>query len=355
MRDLLAHLIPQGLTVPVSPGTSFVTIGGMLASDVHGKNHHADGSFGSHVNWVELVDGEAQLRRLSPPSPEFWATVGGMGLTGVMTRLSFTPLHIPGPFMSVTTEPFEDIHRLMEAMVDRDASSRYSVAWVDTTGGAGRAGRGILTTGTHASVEGSYRPPSPQPIIRAPRWLPGGLLNRRTVAAFNAAWFVREGRPRTDHLQPLGQFFHPLDGVGNWNRVYGERGFLQFQFTVADESSSVIPRVITECAARRAPSFLTVLKRFGAANPGHLSFPTPGWTLAMDLSTRTPDLQATIAYLDHMVLDAGGRFYLAKDAHASAQTFATGYPRLAEWKSVRSAMDPHGVFVSDLARRLDLT
>ena len=363
LRDLLARLIPQGLTVPVSPGTSFVTVGGMVAADAHGKNHHAQGSFGSHVTWLEIVDGTGEPRRLEPHQAEFWATVGGMGLTGVITRVAFTPLAMPIPYLCVDVEPFDDLRELMATMTERDRTARYSVAWVDSVGLTGPVGRGILTTGEHApaaargSADASAALPvarGTRPALRAPRGIPGGLLNPRSVGAFNAAWFAREGRRRTGELQPFSRFFHPLDGVRDWNRIYGPAGFLQYQFAVPDAASEVIPQVLHALASAGIPSFLTVLKRFGPGNAGPLSFPAAGWTLAVDVPAAPSGLRTTLAMLDGVVVDAGGRFYLAKDAHTTASAFAAGYPRLSEWREVRRSLDPHGVFASDLSRRLGL-
>ncbi|MFM9134563.1 MAG: FAD-binding protein [bacterium] len=362
LHDLLAWMLPRGLMVPVSPGTGRVTIGGMVAADVHGKNHHVDGSFGTHVTRIEIVDGRGDLRTLSPGEPEFWATVGGMGLTGVITRVSFAPVPVSTSYLLVDVQRHDDLGELMDAMRERDREVRYSVAWLDSVGRGGPLGRGILSGGVHASPDDlgprlrrNPLDPGHERMLGTPRWVPGGLLNAWTVGAFNAAWYAREGRPRTGEVQHLARFFHPLDRVDGWNRVYGPAGFVQYQFAVPDAAAEVVADVLDRLSRAGAPSFLTVLKRFGPGNAAPLSFPAPGWTLALDLPAASPGLRDALPALDRIVVESGGRFYLAKDAHVSPAAFAAGYPRLEDWRRTRDAMDPDGRFVSDLARRLELT
>lgn len=358
---LLRWLLPQGLMVPVSPGTSRVTVGGMVAADVHGKNHHVDGSFGSHVTAIELVDGLGVPRTLVPGQPEFWATIGGMGLTGVITSVTFRPIPVETSYMQVDVERHQRLHTLMDSMREHDQRRRYSVAWLDNVGAGGSIGRGILSTGEHAPAEAVGRrglagplEPGRDRTLGAPRGVPSGLLNPITVGLFNAAWFAVEGRPRTGELQRITRFFHPLDRLDAWNRVYGPDGFIQYQFVVPDTAQDVVGEVLQRFSDAGAPSFLTVLKRFGAGSAAPLSFPMPGWTLALDLPAGSRGLRAVLPEVDRLVLAAGGRFYLAKDAHADPESFALGYPRLREWQDVREGLDPHRRFVSDLARRLGL-
>lgn len=361
LDDLMRWLLPQGLMVPVSPGTGRVTIGGMIAADVHGKNHHVDGSFGSHVASLDLIDGRGEQRRLNPEQPEFWATVGGMGLTGVITSVAFRPLRVETAYAVVNVERFARLQALMDAMREQDRRRRYTVAWLDNVGTGGPVGRGILATGDNAAI-GDLDPSrmgdplrlSQDRALTAPRTVPSGLLNRASVGAFNAAWFAWEGRPRTGEIQHLTRFFHPLDRVERWNHIYGRKGFIQYQFVVPDNAGSVVEEVLAALHRAGAPSFLTVLKRFGEGNPGPLSFPMPGWTLALDLPAAGSGLKDVLPALDRMVVEAGGRFYLAKDAHASPSFFAKGYPRLDEWRRCRDTLDPERRFVSDLARRLEL-
>lgn len=356
LDSLLRLLVPAGFFVPVTAGTRMVTVGGAIATDIHGKNHHVEGTFGSHVSSLTLVDGQGDVHTLDPDSARFWATVGGMGLTGVVTEATFDLIPITSSLMSVDTDRVGDLDEIMSMMVSGDAEYRYSVAWIDSIA---RSGRGVLTRGDHAPAQAlptgadplAY---DPQPRLTAPGVLPGRLLNSLSVRAFNEAWFRKAPRHRTGELQSIPAFFHPLDGVREWNRIYGRGGFLQYQFVVPDSAGHVVGRALQRLRDVGAPSFLTVLKRFGAANRAPLSFPAPGWTLAADVPARIPGLASVLDELDELVLSEGGRLYLAKDSRMSPAMMSASYPRLAEWREQRAAMDPHHVFVSDLARRLSL-
>lgn len=362
---LLRALVPAGFFLPVTPGTRNVTVGGALAADVHGKNHHGEGSFASHVMRLQLVDGQGLVRELSPDDPAsaaaFWATAGGMGLTGVITEVSFRLIPIETSLISVDTDRYSDLDALMAAMVEADTRYRYSVAWVDSLH---PGGRGVLTCGDHASLEQLRQQApeladnplayDPKALASAPPFLPGGLLNTWTVRAFNETWFRKAPRHRVGELQAISPYFHPLDGVGDWNRIYGPAGFLQYQFAIPDSASQLVGETLAALRKIGAPSFLTVLKRFGPSNPGPLSFPIPGWTLAADVSAAIPGLFETLDQLDQAVAAAGGRLYLAKDSRQSATMLERSYPRLAEWREQRALLDPREVFSSDLARRVQL-
>lgn len=361
---VLRVIVPSGFFLPVTPGTRNVTVGGAIAADVHGKNHHGEGSFVNHVQWLNLVDGSGQLRQLSPSDPAtaeaFWATAGGMGLTGVIVEACFRLIPISSSLISVDITRFHDLEALMAAMVEADARFRYSVAWVDSLH---TQGRGVLTCGDHASLErvqgenGSNTDPlhyDPKALAGAPSRLPGGLLNTWTVRAFNEAWYRKSPKHLEGQLQAISPYFHPLDGVNNWNRIYGPAGFLQYQFAVPDASAHLVATTLEALRRISAPSFLTVLKRFGPGNPGPLSFPMPGWTLAADVSCAVPGLFELLDQLDEHVAEAGGRLYLAKDSRQSAAMLERSYPRLNEWRQQRALLDPRGVFSSDLARRVKL-
>lgn len=364
LSDLIDELLRHGLFVPVTPGTSQVSVAGLIATDVHGKNHHVDGSWGHHLTSIDIVDGTGALRTLTPngvEAAEFWASVAGMGLTGIITSATFTALEITSPLMRVTTQPWRDLKELMQAMRVADHTARYSVAWIDSVGLTGPLGRGILSTGEHANAahskdhrHGAHATPRTRRPPRVPDVIPTGLLSRLSVGAFNELWWRVSGRPRTDAITSIGSYFHPLDGVSDWNRIYGRAGMVQYQFVVPDEAGEVIGIALRRLRDAHAPSFLTVLKRFGPANPAPLSFPMPGWTLALDIPAGNPRLPAALADLDAIVLDAGGRHYLAKDATIGAVAVERGYPRLEEWRAVRDRMDPRGVFHSDLDRRVAL-
>ena len=358
VNELLAISIPQGWFIPVTPGTRQVTMGGAIAADVHGKNHHVDGSFASHVRSMRLVTPIGAFT-LSPSQDAelFWATMGAMGLTGFVTSLTLQMMQIETNEMLVDTERFSDLASVMEAMVIGDAGYRYSVAWVDCMARGARRGRAILTRAnhaTHADVErASLKGPRtwslPVPFV-APR----GLLNRWSVQAFDEFWFRSATRHEVGEAQSLASFFHPLDGVGNWNRLYGPRGFVQYQFCVPDEASETVAEVIERLSASRLASFLAVLKRFGAGNAAPLSFPQAGWTLALDLPVGSSALPGVLDDLDEMIVAARGRVYLAKDARLGAERVAVMYPRVDEFLKIKSRVDPKGQLVSDLARRLGL-
>jgi decaprenylphospho-beta-D-ribofuranose 2-oxidase len=361
LDDILRAIVPAGFFVPVTPGTRMVTVGGAIAADIHGKNHHGAGTFGSHVSSLTLIDGTGSLRTLRPSDQDpsaFWATVGGMGLTGVITEATFDLIPITSSRMSVDTERANDLDDVMTRMTARDDAYRYSVAWIDSVH---PSGRGVITRGDHAPIEalsGKQRPKAlnyaPTTLATAPKVVPSGLLNTMTVRAFNEAWFRKHPKNEVGALQSIGAFFHPLDGVQEWNRIYGPRGFVQYQFVVPEGASEVVHRSLATLRSVGAPSFLTVLKRFGAANPAPLSFPQPGWTLAADVPAGIPGLAKALDTIDEMVAEAGGRLYLAKDSRQSPAMFERTYPRLAEWREVRSTLDPHDVFTSDLGRRLGL-
>ncbi len=357
--QILRVIVPAGFFLPVTPGTRNVTVGGAIATDVHGKNHHVDGSFGNHVQRLLLVDGSGNLRELTPDGEAadfFWATVGGMGLTGVIVEATFSLIPITSSLISVDTTRYQDLESLMAAMVEADSKYRYSVAWVDSLD---PKGRGVLTCGDHAPAEALPKAQQadplyydPKALASAPPFLPGGLLNKFTVRAFNEAWYRKAPRHREGELQAIAPFFHPLDGVQDWNRIYGPAGFLQYQFAVPNEAAHLVPRTLEALRKVGAPSFLTVLKRFGGSNRGLLSFPIPGWTLAADVSAAVPGLLEVLDQLDEEVLAAGGRLYLAKDSRQSAGMFQASYGKLQEWLSISKSSCPNTLFASDLSTRM---
>jgi decaprenylphospho-beta-D-ribofuranose 2-oxidase len=364
LDDLLRLIVPRGFFVPVTPGTRFVTVGGAIASDIHGKNHHTEGSFGNHVVRLSLMLADGTVRELSPHSDSelFWATIGGMGLTGIVLDATFKVIPIETSRCIVETTRCDDLDSLLAAMSVGDEAHRYSVSWVDLLATGRSFGRGVLWRGDHATIDQldpadvadplGYMPrhlASVPPVVPAP-----GLVNRLSTRVFNELWLRKEPRHKSGQIKPIPGYFHPLDSVGNWNRLYGPRGFIQYQFVVPFEREDTLRKAIELVVASRLSSPLVVLKRFGASNPSPLSFPMPGWTLTVDMPAGATNVPALCHRLDELVLDAGGRHYLAKDAHTSPRAIERGYPRLDEWRKVRDAVDPERVWQSDLSRRLSL-
>jgi len=364
LDELLRVLVPRGYFVPVTPGTRFVTLGGAIASDIHGKNHHVDGSFGNHVRSVSLLLADGTVADIGPDEqPElFWATVGGMGLTGVVLAATIRLLRIETSRIAVDTTRTPDLDTLLALMHERDHDHRYSVAWIDLMATGRHLGRGVLTHGDHArrdelaprqAVDPLAYDPG-QRVAVPPLVPPPGVINRLTTRAFNEAWYRKAPRRRVGQIVSIPGYFHPLDMVGAWNRLYGRSGFVQYQFVVPFGAEDTLRLIIERLSAGGVPSFLAVLKRFGAANPAPLSFPAPGWTLALDVPATVDDLAGLLHRFDELVLDAGGRHYLAKDGHTTPAAIRRGYPRLDEWRAIRDAVDPAGVWASDQSRRLQL-
>jgi decaprenylphospho-beta-D-ribofuranose 2-oxidase len=365
---LMRHLLPRGWFVPVTPGTRQVTVGGAVAADVHGKNHHADGSLGQHLRGLTLVTPDGRIRHVSPDAEAelFWATVGGMGLTGVVVEATFGCLPVRTAWVRAHVERAADLDDALARMAGGDHAYRYSVAWIDLLARGASLGRSVLMRGDHAEPEElpprrrndplHFAPAVPLPAPPA-AVVPSGLLNRASVRAFNAAFFRAAPVDRWE-LQPLATFFHPLDRVGGWNRLYGPRGFVQYQCVLPYGAESTLREVVRRLSDAGHPSFLAVVKRFGRGNPAPLSFPMPGWTLALDLpiggSTARARLRAMLRGLDELVAAAGGRVYLAKDSTLAPDMVERMYPQLERWRAVRDAVDPVGVMRSDLARRVGL-
>ena len=363
LEELMVRFLPEGFFVPVTPGTRKVSVGGAMAADVHGKNHHVAGSFMRHVLSFDLLLASGEVRTVTPEGdPElFWATAGGMGLTGIVLRATIRLKKVETSRLVVDTVKTADIDETMAHLSATDADYDYTVAWTDCLASGRSLGRSVITSGNFATIgelkyryRGKPRAFKPSSLVGAPPVFPSGLLNRRTIALANEVWYRKAPRKRDGELQTIGTFFHPLDGINNWNRGYGPAGFRQYQYVVPFESSDVVRRSLERISALGAPSFVTVLKRFGAGDPGPLSFPMPGWTLALDFPARTPWLSQLLSELDEMVLGAGGRLYLAKDSRIPAELMEPMYPKLGEFKRLRAQLDPDGVFSSDLSRRLSL-
>lgn len=360
---LLRTLLPLGLTLPVQPGTRQVTVGGAIACDIHGKNHHRVGSFGDFVEQLVLLTPTGATHELGPDGPDqelFWATVGGLGLTGVVVRARLRMRPVETAYVVVETERCPDLPSVMRVLRERDRTAEYSVAWFDSVTTGGGTGRGVVMSGHDARLvdldDERARRPLHVPAERTLRipGLPTSMVTRASGRVFNELWFRRAPRRPTTDLQHCFGFFQPLDGLADWYHLYGPRGLVQYQLVVPDEAQDTVVEVVRAIAASGHVSCLNVLKRFGPAGRGLLSFPAPGWTLAVDLPAR-PGLGRLLDRLDRLVLKAGGRVYLAKDARLSAPDFATMYPQAPRFDDVRRRVDPDGVLRSDLSRRVSLT
>jgi decaprenylphospho-beta-D-ribofuranose 2-oxidase len=355
---LASAVLPFGWFLPVTPGTAQVTVGGAIASDVHGKNHHRDGSFGEHVERMTLVTPAGERRELHPEDDLFWATAGGMGLTGVVVQATLRLLRVETARIREDVERCDDLDDVMARMAAHDDDYRYSVAWIDCLARGRRLGRSVLLRGDHARRD--ELPAGIAPLERrrglrlvAPPWVPSGLLRRETVAGFNEAYYRHAPREERGRLVALDPYFYPLDFVSGWNRMYGARGFVQYQLALPFGREEVLREVLERLSGARVPSFLAVLKRFGRQR-GVISFPQPGWTLALDIPAGDPSLAPLLDGLDELVASAGGRVYLSKDSRLRPDLLEAMYPELPRWRELQAAADPEGVMRSDLARRLGL-
>ncbi|WP_421693227.1 FAD-binding oxidoreductase [Aestuariivirga sp.] len=348
--DLMLQLIvPRGFFLPVVPGTRFVTLGGAIANDVHGKNHHRNGTLGRWVKRLMLLRSDGQEIELTPDDPTglFQATIGGLGLTGIILWAEIETIPIASSLIEVETIPFEGIGEFFRLAKDSETGYEHNVAWIDCVAGGKNLGRGIFTRGNHAP-SGPRDVTARAPKASVPCKLPGYVLNQHTMGAFNSLYFnVRKHRAGPDTVSMLS-FFHPLDGVGHWNRIYGPRGMYQYQSIIppASQEEATCEMLKTISASGQA-SFLAVLKTLGRLpSPGLLSFPREGTTLALDFPNRGETTLRLMARLDEIVLKAGGRLYPAKDGRMPARMFKAGYP---DWDRFAPHIDP-GVRSDFLAR-----
>ena len=346
LDEILRLTVPRGWFLPVTPGTRFVTVGGCIANDVHGKNHHRAGTFGRHVRSLELVRSDGTRIRCSPSenSELFAATIGGLGLTGLIVSAEIALRRIESPSVVVERLPFRSLSEFDALSRACDATHEYTVAWFDSL--AGRDSRGIFFRGNHGGELADASPRQPRAIPVAP-FAP--LLNPLTVRAFNAAYFHANARPRPQvmHYDP---FFYPLDAIANWNAIYGRRGFLQYQFVIPEAAGlEPVAEILDRAAATRLASFLTVIKKFGAIDsPGLLSFPRAGTTVCLDFAARRLDiLLPMLEGCDDVVETAGGSVYPAKDSRMSAARFRRFFP---QWERLAELADPR--FSSSFWRRV---
>ncbi|MBO9622448.1 MAG: FAD-binding oxidoreductase [Sphingomonas sp.] len=357
---LIDLFLPRGWFAPVTPGTKFVTVGGMIASDVHGKNHHRDGSFCDHVEWIELLLPERGLVRCSRDEHRdlFEATCGGMGLTGAIVRACFRLLRVPTASIRQRTARARDLDALL-TLAEESLDWTYSVAWVDCLAKGRSLGRSVLFLGEHARVDELPAAHRSDPLARrarrrksVPLDLPSFVLGPLSVRLFNELYYFRQ--KAGEAVVDLDPYFYPLDAVGDWNRIYGRRGFVQYQCVLPLENSRQgLISLLEAISGAGQGSFLAVLKRMGGQSSGMLSFPRPGYTLALDFPLAAGTL-ALLDRLDAITVAHGGRVYLAKDARICAERFAAGYPRLQEFRDTRRRWNLDQRFRSLQSERLGI-
>jgi decaprenylphospho-beta-D-ribofuranose 2-oxidase len=361
LAEIISVFLPRGWFLPTTPGTKFVTVGGAIAADVHGKNHHRVGSFGNFVEWIDLLLADGRVARCSRSSdPDlFFATLGGMGLTGLILAAAIRLVRVETAWLRVRYRKTSDLGSTLAAFEEGDAASEHSVAWIDCMAGGQALGRSVVMQGSHATRDElaatadplRLPPKTPKTIPFTP---PLSLLSPVTVRAFNGGFYWMHGD--TEKLVDLESFFYPLAAVRHWNRLYGPHGFIQYQaFFPRATSAIALPRLLEAVVRSGTASFLAVLKSCGEADGGMLSFLEPGHTLALDIPYHPRSIPALCERLDEILLDHGGRLYLAKDSLMSAETFRAMYSRREEFLAVRRRVDPTGRFDSSQARRVGLT
>ena len=351
LHNLLQFIVPKGWFVPVTPGTRYVTIGGMIANDVHGKNHHRVGTFGCHVNCFELLRSDG--KRLTCNSKEnadlFAATVGGLGLTGLITWAELKLSKIVGPYIDTETIRFGNLADFFELSQESDKTWEYTVAWIDSLAKNKNLGRGLFMRGNHSTRVDTKKSRGLKQKLMVPFDAPSNLLNKYSIKLFNNAYYRKQFSRTVHRPQIYDKFFYPLDGIGQWNRLYGKEGMLQYQCVVPAETGyDVMSEILSQCTNKGQGSFLSVLKIFGnKKSPGLLSFPREGVTLALDFPNRGKETFSLLDTLDKIVIQAGGAVYPAKDARMDSASFKAYYPN---WSKFAEYIDPQ--FSSSFWRRV---
>jgi FAD/FMN-containing dehydrogenase len=358
LAQVIETFLPRGWFVPAVPGTRFVTVGGMVAADTHGKNHQRSGGFGACVHSLLLLlpSGEALTCSPTENAELFAATIGGMGLTGIILEVTFRLMRVETGWIRQKAIVAPSLDATLRALAKAESEATYSVAWLDVPARRGRPVRGVVFIGDHAlSADlpaGTPRAPAaPKARLSAPVDMPAGTLNPWSVGVFNELYYRKAALLGVGRLAPWDSYFFALDAIAEWNRIYGRAGFLQHQCVIPGAAGAeVVGEILDRVAEAGAAPFLAVLKTLGAG-AGVLSFPMPGLTLALDFRT-TPGLFGLLDELDRVVVAAGGRLYLAKDARQSADTFRAGYPQLPRFEALRRDIDAAGRLTSCLSARL---
>ena len=359
LDDILKVIVPYHWFLPVTPGTKFITVGGAVASDVHGKNHHVDGSFSNHIISLNLMLADGKVVSCSADSNKdlFWATCGGMGLTGIILSVRFSLKSIKSSYISQTTLKARSLDEILD-LFEKYKSATYSVAWIDCLKGGKNFGRSLLMTGEHYDPEdGQTKLTQPfkvhsDPRLSIPFNFPGFALNKYSIKLFNAVYynkFVGKSKKTIGHYEP---FFYPLDAILGWNRMYGKRGFAQYQFVVPINARKGLEEILRKIQKQGMGSFLAVLKVFGKQDD-LISFPMKGYTLALDFAINDK-LFGFLNELDQMVASYGGRIYMTKDSRMNKEMFWTGYPHAAEFAEIVKKYNPDGKINSMLSKRLEI-
>ena len=366
LDQLMKAALPYGLWVPVLPGTRQVTIGGAIGPDIHGKNHHSAGSFGDHVLSMELLVADGRVLHLEPTGETaelFWATVGGMGLTGIILRARIQMTFTETAYFIADTDRTDTLDETIALHSDgSEVNYTYSSAWFDAISAPPKTGRSTISRGSLATLDqlkelapklakDPLKFNAPQ-LMTVPDIFPSWTMNKLSLMAIGEAYYFM-GKPARNQVQNLTQFYQPLDLIGEWNRGYGKAGFLQYQFVVPTDAVEPFKDIIYDIQASGHYTALNVFKLFGEGNQAPLSYPMKGWNVCVDFPIR-PGLNEFLDRLDDQVMQFGGRLYLAKESRTSAEKFHAMYPGMAGWLKTRRDIDPTGVFASDMSRRLEL-
>ena len=361
LGDIISAFLPQGWFPSVTPGTKFVTLGGMIAADVHGKNHHKDGSFGNCIDWIDIIDANGEIIRCSRQENAelFEWTIGGMGLTGVILRAAIRLRAVETGWIKQTTIPAANLDEAM-AIFEQSQDATYSVAWIDCLRTDEHLGRSLVMLGEHAKVDGLSQNQARAPFdtnakrkLSVPIDFPSWALNRYSIRALNTLYYGNGLRNSGEHIVDWDNYFYPLDAILGWNRIYGRKGFLQFQCVIPlDQSRAGITELLEKISKAGVGSFLAVLKRFGKQE-SLFSFPMEGYTLALDFPINRNTLRLMVQ-LDSIVISHGGRFYLAKDSRMAAETLRASDTRTADFTAMREDRELRNSFQSAQSERLDL-
>jgi FAD/FMN-containing dehydrogenase len=351
LAEIIDLVLPQGWFLPVTPGTRYVTVGGAIANDVHGKNHHRTGSFGHHVRAFELLRSDDSRRICTPLDAKDWfaASIGGLGLTGLITWAELQLRRVPGPILETENIRFGSLDEFFTLSAASADSHEYSVAWIDCLASGSARGRGHFTRADHASSVAEERLKAPGRGLVMPLTPPFSLVNKLSLRPFNSLYYWKQPALRKRRTSHLLSFFYPLDGIREWNRMYGPAGFFQYQCVLPPSvARDGVAALLDEIALSGSGSFLAVLKEFGnQSSPGMLSFPRPGTTLALDFPNTGAEVLRLLDRLDRIVDEAGGALYPAKDARMSTASFQRAYPR---WQEFSDYLDPR--FSSGFWRRV---